>query len=168
MTDVSVDERVREVLERLGVPYERVPCDPALADTAQFCAAYGYALDESANTILVHGKSDPPRMAACVLLATTRLDVNRAVRTRLGVKKASFADPTLTEEVTGMTIGGVTPFALPAGLPLWVDARVVSRPRIVLGGGSRHWKVVGPPEMLLALPDVEVVEGLAVEVPAEA
>jgi prolyl-tRNA editing enzyme YbaK/EbsC (Cys-tRNA(Pro) deacylase) len=163
MTEATVDERVRQVLARLGVPYELFPCDPALADTAEFCEAYGYGLDESANTILVHGKSDPPRMAACVLLATTRLDVNRTVRTRLGVKKASFADPALTEEVTGMTIGGVTPFALRAGLPIWVDARVAARPRVVLGGGSRHWKVVAPPAILLALPDVEVVEGLAVE-----
>ncbi len=69
-----------------------MPCDPALADTAAFCEAYGYRLDESANTIVVIGKSDPPRYAACVVLANTRLDVNRAVRSRLGVKKASFAD----------------------------------------------------------------------------
>src|SRR5262249_35081278 len=131
-----------------------------------FCEAYGYTLDESANTILAGGRGDPTRLAACVLLADTRLDVNRTVRTRLGVKKASFADPATTEAVTGMTIGGVTPFALPPGLPIWVDARVVERPRIVLGGGSRSWKVVGPPDLLLALPDVEVVEGLALATPA--
>ncbi len=153
------------MLTGLGPAYELVPCDPALADTAQFCEAYGYSLDESANTILVNGRGDPPRLAACVLLADTRLDVNRTVRTRLGVKKASFADPATTEAVTGMTIGGVTPFALPPGLPIWVDARVVARPRIVLGGGTRSWKVVGPPDLLLALPDVEVVEGLALAPP---
>jgi prolyl-tRNA editing enzyme YbaK/EbsC (Cys-tRNA(Pro) deacylase) len=161
----GVDQRVREVLVGLGPPYELVPCDPELADTALFCATYGYGLDESANTILVGGRGEPARLAACVLLADTRLDVNRTVRTRLGVKKASFADPATTEAVTGMTIGGVTPFALPPGLPIWVDARVVERPRVVLGGGSRSWKVVGPPDLLLALPDVEVVEGLAVPAP---
>ena len=80
-------------LDALGVPYELFPCDPALADTAAFCAAYGFDPDHSANTILVIGKSDPPRYAACVVLATTRLDVNRVVRDRLGTRKASFAPP---------------------------------------------------------------------------
>jgi prolyl-tRNA editing enzyme YbaK/EbsC (Cys-tRNA(Pro) deacylase) len=166
MTIEIVDERVREVPAGLGQPYELVACDPELADTAAFCAAYGYGLDESANTILVHGKVDPPKVAACVLLATTRLDVNRTVRKRLGVKKASFADPSLTVELTGMAIGGVTPFALPDGLPIWVDRRVTKCERIVLGGGSRSWKVVGPPSLLLALPGVEVVDDLAVAVEA--
>ena len=82
---------LRRHLDDLGVEYELVPCDPALADTAAFCATYGYRLDESANTIVVVGKADPPKYAACVALATTRLDVNRAVRRRLGTKKASFA-----------------------------------------------------------------------------
>jgi prolyl-tRNA editing enzyme YbaK/EbsC (Cys-tRNA(Pro) deacylase) len=161
----DVDRRVREVLAGLGPPYELVECDPALADTADFCAAYGYSLEESANCILVQGKVDPPRLAACVLLATTRLDVNRTVRTRLGVKKASFAGPDTTVAATGMAIGGVTPFALPPGLPVWVDGRVMALPRVVLGGGSRSWKVVGPPALLTALPDVEVVEGLALDPP---
>jgi prolyl-tRNA editing enzyme YbaK/EbsC (Cys-tRNA(Pro) deacylase) len=166
----GVDHRVRDVLAGLGVPYELVECDPARADTADFCAAYGYALDESANCILVLGKVpgdiDSPRLAACVLLATTRLDVNRTVRTRLAVKKASFADPDTTVAATGMAIGGVTPFALPAGLPIWVDSRVMALRRVVLGGGSRSWKVVGPPALLTALPGVEVLDGLALDVPA--
>jgi prolyl-tRNA editing enzyme YbaK/EbsC (Cys-tRNA(Pro) deacylase) len=162
----DVDHRVRDVLAGLGVPFDLVACDPALADTADFCAAYGYALDESANCILVQGKVDPPRLAACVLLASTRLDVNRTIRTRLAVKKASFADPDTTVAATGMAIGGVTPFALPAGLPIWVDSRVMALPRVVLGGGSRSWKVVGPPALLTALPGVEVVDGLALDVPA--
>src|SRR5262245_36129288 len=148
----GAEEKVRAHLERLGIDHEIVPCDPALADTAAFCAAYGYAPEDSANTIVVIGKSDPPRYVACVVLATTRLDVNRAVRKRLGVKKASFADPDQTRDLTGMLIGGVTPFGLPADLPIWVDARVVERPRIVLGGGSRSCKVVGPPTLLTAQP----------------
>ena len=100
---------------------------------------------------------------ACVVLATTRLDVNRAVRTRLGVKKASFADPEQTRAITGMLIGGVTALGLPEGLPIWVDSRVVARPRIILGGGSRSCKVVGPPTLLTAQADVEVIEDLALE-----
>ena len=83
--------RLLAVLEPLGIAYQLFGCDPALADTAAFCAAYGFAPDESANTILVIGKSDPPRYAACVVLAPNRLDVNRVVRDRLGTRKASFA-----------------------------------------------------------------------------
>jgi prolyl-tRNA editing enzyme YbaK/EbsC (Cys-tRNA(Pro) deacylase) len=163
VTDAA-EQRVRDHLIRLGVDHEIVACDPALADTAAFCAAYGYSPDESANTIIVVGKSDPPRYVACVVLATTRLDVNRAVRTRLGVKKASFADQEQTRAITGMLIGGVTALGLPDGLPIWVDARVVEQPRIVLGGGSRSCKVVGPPALLTAQAAVEVVPDLAIDV----
>ena len=109
----------------LGVAYELFACDPALADTAAFCAAYGFAPEDSANTIVVIGKSDPPRYAACVMLAPNRLDVNRAVRDRLGTRKASFAPAEETAAITGMEIGGVTVFGLPRDLPIWVDARVM-------------------------------------------
>jgi prolyl-tRNA editing enzyme YbaK/EbsC (Cys-tRNA(Pro) deacylase) len=158
----SIEQAVRGCLDRLGLPYEMVPCDPEKADTAAFCATYGYALEDSANTIIVVGKSDPARYVACVVLATTRLDVNRVVRSRLGTRKASFADAEQTSGLTGMAIGGVTPFGLPADLPLWVDDRVMKRPRIILGGGSRSCKVLGPPTLLTALPNVEVVADLAV------
>jgi prolyl-tRNA editing enzyme YbaK/EbsC (Cys-tRNA(Pro) deacylase) len=153
--------RLEAALEPLGVAYELFPCDPALADTAQFCAAYGFSPDESANTIVVVGKADPRRYAACIVLATHRLDVNRTVRDRLGTRKASFAGPDETRELTGMEIGGVTPFGLPDGLPVWIDADVMVRPRIILGGGSRSWKVMSTPALLQALPGAEVVEGLA-------
>jgi prolyl-tRNA editing enzyme YbaK/EbsC (Cys-tRNA(Pro) deacylase) len=142
-------------------------CDPALADTAAFCAAYDFAPEDSANTIVVIGKSDPPVYAACVVLATHRLDVNRVVKQRLGTRKASFASPDETRALTGMEIGGVTAFGLPAGLPLWVDAAVMDRERIVLGGGSRSWKVIAPPAILRTLPNVEVVTDLAAPRPAE-
>jgi prolyl-tRNA editing enzyme YbaK/EbsC (Cys-tRNA(Pro) deacylase) len=156
-------DRLIAALEPLGVAYELFACDPALADTAAFCAAYGFSPDESANTFLVIGKSDPPRYAACVTLAPYRLDVNRAVRDRLGTRKASFAPSESTRDITGMEIGGVTVFGLPPELPIWVDARVMARERIVLGGGSRSWKVIATPAILAALPSVEVVEGLATE-----
>ncbi len=148
-------------LDPLGIAYELFPCDPALADTAAFCAAYGFAPDDSANTILVIGKSDPPRYAACVVLATDRLDVNRAVRDRLGTRKASFAPAESTREITGMEIGGVTVFGLPDGLPVWVDGQVMTRDRVVVGGGSRSWKVILAPGVLRSIPGVEVVEVLA-------
>lgn len=156
-------ERLVAALEPLGVPYELFPCDPALADTAAFCAAYGFAPADSANTILVIGKSDPPRYAACLVLAPNRLDVNRTVRDLLGTRKASFAPSESTRDITGMEIGGVTVFGLPPELPIWVDARVMARKRIVLGGGSRSWKVLAAPSILSALPRVEVVEGLATD-----
>lgn len=148
-------------LRSLSVPYELFPCDPGLADTAAFCAAYGFDPEDSANTIVVIGKSEPPRYAACVTLAPYRLDVNRTVRDRLGTRKASFAPADSTAELTGMQIGGVTVFGLPPRIPIWVDSRVMSRERIVLGGGSRSWKVIAAPAILLALPSVEVVDGLA-------
>lgn len=141
--------------------YELFACDPELADTAAFCAAYGFAMEDSANTIVVIGKSNPPVYAACIVLATHRLDVNRVVKQRLGTRKASFASQDETRALTGMAIGGVTAFGLPDGLPLWVDAAVMTRDRIVLGGGSRTWKVIAPPSILLTLPGVDVVEGLA-------
>ena len=164
----EIERRVRDTVAPLA-DVEVVDCDPALADTAEFCAAYGYDLDDSANAIVVIGKPSGadavPTYVACVVLASTRLDVNRAVRKRLGTKKASFAPADVTAELTGMAIGGVTPFALPADLPLWIDARVMERERIVVGGGSRAAKVVGPPSMLLTVPGAEVVDDLAQPVP---
>jgi prolyl-tRNA editing enzyme YbaK/EbsC (Cys-tRNA(Pro) deacylase) len=160
---MTVADDVRRQLDALGIPYELMDCDPDLADTAAFCTAYGVPLEDSANTIVVAGRADPPRYAACVVLATTRLDVNRAVKQRLGVRKASFAAPEETRELTGMELGGVTVFGLPPGLPLWVDSRVMQRDRIVLGGGDRTCKVAAAPSILLALPNVEVIDGLALE-----
>jgi prolyl-tRNA editing enzyme YbaK/EbsC (Cys-tRNA(Pro) deacylase) len=159
----SADTVLRRQLDQFGVPYELIACDPALADTAAFCHAYGYSPEDSANTIVVIGKSQPPTYAACVVLATTRLDVNRTVKQRLGVRRASFASAEETVGLTGMMIGGVTVFGLPADLPIWVDERVMSRPQIVLGGGSRSWKVVAPPDILRHLPNVEIVPALALE-----
>ena len=163
--EARVTAAAAAIAASLGAEHRILPCDPALADTAQFCEAYGYSLDDSANTIVVTAKSDPPRHVACVALATTRLDVNGLIRRRLEARKASFAGAGDTVELTGMEIGGVTAFGLPAGLPLWVDSAVMERKRIVLGGGSRSWKVIAPPSILLTLPDVEVVEGLAAAAP---
>ncbi len=157
---------VLEHLEALGVEYEVVDCDPALADTAAFCEAYGYSPDDSANAILVVGKSEERPMACCLVLASTRLDVNGAVRKRLGTRKASFAgaDETI-ERSGGMQIGGVTPFGLPTDLGVWVDAAVGQRERVIVGGGSRDRKILVPPSSLLAIEGAELVEGLAKVVP---
>jgi prolyl-tRNA editing enzyme YbaK/EbsC (Cys-tRNA(Pro) deacylase) len=149
------------VLDRLGVPYELVACDPEFADTAQFCARYGYPADHAGNTIIVASKKEPRRFAACVVTATTRLDVNRTVRDLLGVSKLSFASAEEMRQLTGMTVGGVTVFGLPDGLPLFVDARVAGLEYVILGTGGRHGKIKAAPAVLLRLPGVRVVEGLA-------
>lgn len=152
---------MRSALEAIGLPYEALPCEPEFADTAAFCERYGVAPEDSANTIIVAGKGEPRRYAACVVLATTRLDVNGAVRTRLGVRKASFASAEETGELTGMSIGGVTPLTLPDDLPVWVDDRVMSRETIVLGGGSRSLKIRVAPQVFERMPAAEIVPGLA-------
>jgi prolyl-tRNA editing enzyme YbaK/EbsC (Cys-tRNA(Pro) deacylase) len=154
-----VDPGVQKVLDGIDVGWEIVACDPALADTANFVQAYGYSLEDSANTIVVIGKSDPSRYAACVVLANTRLDVNRAVKQKIGAR-ASFASGEDVERMTGMKIGGVTPIGI-TDIPIWVDARVMTREKIILGGGNRSSKILTPPSIFLALPNVEVVEGLA-------
>lgn len=156
-----MNDPVLDAAGAIGHPYQVVECDPDLADTAAFCEAYGFGLDQSANAIVVVGKSDPRIYVACLVLATTRLDVNGAVRRRLGVKKASFASADETIDLTGMTIGGVTPYGLPAGMPLWIDARVMDVEQVIVGGGSRDRKLLVPPASLAALPGAEVVDDLA-------
>jgi prolyl-tRNA editing enzyme YbaK/EbsC (Cys-tRNA(Pro) deacylase) len=157
----DIEQRVVDALERTGLPYEAMPCEPDFADTAAFCERYGVAPEDSANTIVVVGKADPRVYVACVVLATNRLDVNGVVKRRLGIRKVSFASAEETADLTGMMIGGVTALALPPGLPLWVDERVMARPTIVLGGGSRSLKIRVAPEVLRHLPATEVVPELA-------
>ena len=156
-----MSDTVIEAAEATGQTYQLVPCDPDLADTAAFCAAYGYGLDQSANAILVVGKSEPRVYAVCLVLAITRLDVNGVVRRRFGVKKASFASADETIEITGMQIGGVTPYGLPAGLPIWIDSRIMDIDQVIVGGGSRDRKLLVPPASLAALPEAQVIEDLA-------
>jgi prolyl-tRNA editing enzyme YbaK/EbsC (Cys-tRNA(Pro) deacylase) len=166
VTEDRSDDRAIEVdvlasVEATGEPYETLEIDPDLADTAAFCERYGYPPEASGNCILVASRDDPPLVAACLALATTKLDVNKRVRRLLGVRKLSFASPELTRELTGMQIGGVTPFGLPADLPLFLDARVAGLDRVVVGGGSRSLKLVVAPAALTAVGGI-YVEDLAV------
>jgi prolyl-tRNA editing enzyme YbaK/EbsC (Cys-tRNA(Pro) deacylase) len=153
---------VETALENISTPYEVFSCDPDLADTAAFCDAYGFAPEECANTIVVIGKSDPPVYVACVVLATTKLDVNKTVSKKLGVKRCSFANGEQTAELTGMMIGGVTAIGLPGDLALWIDSAVMNQERIVLGGGNRSSKLLCAPKLLEEMPNSEVVENLAI------
>ena len=160
MTDLDPGAIVRAALD--GIDHEIIPCDPELADTAAFCRAYDVPLRRSANTIVVASRRPPGRLAVCVVLATHRLDVNRRVRDRLGVSKVSFATADQTMALTGMAIGGVSPFGLPDEVPLWIDADVLDEPWVVVGGGSRSFKVKVAPGVLTALPNGTVVDQLAV------
>jgi prolyl-tRNA editing enzyme YbaK/EbsC (Cys-tRNA(Pro) deacylase) len=147
----SAEQTVLTAIDRLGMPYEVITIDPTYADTAAFCEHYGYPLDQSANTIVVASKKEPKQFAACVVLATTQLDVNRRVKNLLGVSKASFATAEEMKVLTGMEVGGVTPFALPAGVPLYVDERIMQLEWIILGGGGRTKKIKISPEVFTQL-----------------
>jgi len=157
----AASNAVTSELNKLKVDYEVMPCDPDLADTVSFCENYGISPQDSANAILVVGKSDPKIFTLCLLLATHKLDVNGVVRKKLGTKKASFADAEETENLTGMIVGGVTPFGLPSSLPIWVDKAVMERTSIIVGGGSRDQKIKINPNNLLNLTNLEVIENLA-------
>jgi prolyl-tRNA editing enzyme YbaK/EbsC (Cys-tRNA(Pro) deacylase) len=99
------------------------------------------------------------------VLATTRLDVNHAVKKLMNASRVSFASAEETKDLTGMLIGGVTVFALPDGVPIYVDERVMAPDWIIVGGGGRSTKVKLAPEALRRLPNVTVVSGLASEMP---
>ncbi|HSM00887.1 MAG TPA: YbaK/EbsC family protein [Acidimicrobiia bacterium] len=157
----DVERAVIADLVRLDADYEAFPIEPEFADTAAFCERYGFAQDESANAIVIASKKPAGVNAMCLALATTRLDVNHRVRDLLGVRKLSFATPEQTRELTGMEIGGVTPFGLQRVLPTYVDDRIVALPRCIVGGGSRSMKVSVDPEVFARMEGVEVVAGLA-------
>jgi prolyl-tRNA editing enzyme YbaK/EbsC (Cys-tRNA(Pro) deacylase) len=153
--------RIRAFLEQTGQPFEVLPCDPELADTAVFCDHYGVALENSANAILVRSKTGDKKFVVCVLLATDRLNTNHTVRKKMGARKVSFASADETCEITGMEIGGVTPLCLPHDLPIWIDEAVMQCQYVVLGGGNRSSKLKLGPQALLLQPSAEVVAALA-------
>jgi prolyl-tRNA editing enzyme YbaK/EbsC (Cys-tRNA(Pro) deacylase) len=135
--------------------------DPALADTAAFCEKYEVALTESANCVVVAGRREgQTRMAACMVLATTRADVNGLVKRELDVRKASFAAMDTAVELTGMEYGGITPLGLPADWPVFVDAAVAAAPQVVIGSGVRRSKLTLPGAALARLPAASVLADL--------
>lgn len=148
-----------------ATPVERLrvaAIDPELADTANFCEAYGVPLEASANCVVIAARrGGETRLAACVVLATTRADVNGVVRRRLEARKASFALQEEAVRQTGMEYGGITPVGLPQEWPILVDAAVVAQPLVVVGSGLRRSKLVLPGAALAELPGAEVVDGLA-------
>ena len=156
----SAEELVIASLRNLGVSYELIDIDPAFADTAAFCEKYGYPAERSCNTIIVASKKEPRKYVACIVLANTHLDVNKRVTKLMGVPKASFASAEEMKALTGMHVGGVTPFTLPPGLHVYVDDRIMSLDWVILGGGGRGIKIKISPEALRRL-NAEVVADLA-------
>lgn len=155
---------VAETLKNFSIKYKVLECDPLLADTAAFCEHYGFTPEQGANTIVVTSrKVEPVQYAVCVVLASTRLDVNKKVCQLMGIKRASFADSDTTRNLTGMEIGGVVAIGVPPELPIYIDAAVMTQPEVVMGGGNRSSKLVLSPQELLKLPGAQVVEDLAKE-----
>ncbi|TAM81775.1 MAG: hypothetical protein EPN43_14055 [Jatrophihabitans sp.] len=143
-------------------PVLAAPIDPGLADTAAFCDRYRVELADSANCVVIAGRrGDALTYAACVVLATTRADVNTVVRKRLGARRASFAPMQDAVTLTGMEFGGITPVGLPAQWPLLVDAAVLAREVVVIGSGLRRSKLAVCGADLATLPSAEVIEALA-------
>lgn len=152
-------DTVGEAIKSLGIACEVVHCDPSLADTEAFCANYGIPRENAANAILVASKSEPKVYAVCLVLATTKIDVNHKVSKLLGVKRLSFASADETKEVTGQMIGGVTVFGL--SVPLYIDTRVMEREWVIVGGGDRSTKLKIPPPELRKIP-MAIVADIAI------
>jgi prolyl-tRNA editing enzyme YbaK/EbsC (Cys-tRNA(Pro) deacylase) len=142
-----------------------VEIDPAMADTAAMSEAYGVPMSAGANCVVVSGRrAGEERVAACVVRADTRADVNNVVKRRLDVRKASFLPMERAVEETGMEYGGITPVGLPLGAKQWrllVDAACLDIDVAVIGSGVRRSKLLLPGRRLADLPGAEVVEGLA-------
>ncbi len=135
--------------------------DPDLADTAAFCERYDVSPAESANCVVIVGRREgETRFAACVVLATTRADVNGVGRKALDVRKASFASTDVAVEQTAMEYGGITPIGLPAGWPVLIDAAVAAASEVVVGSGVRKSKLALAGSTLASLPGAIVVDGL--------
>ena len=158
----QLDPAVGQAIQSLGVTCEVLPCNPDWADTEVFCTNYNIPRDRAANTILVASKTEPKQYAACLVLATTKIDVNHAVSRLMGIKRLSFASADETKAVTGQSIGGVTVFALPETIPLYVDRRVMAAPDVIVGGGNRTTKIRLQPAELRRIPHVTISD-IAIE-----
>lgn len=149
---------VKEAIAELAVECFVAAIDPSKADTAEFCAAYEVPLEVSANCVLVAGRrAELSVMAACLVCATDRADVNRVIRKRLDVRKISFAGMDDAVRETGMEFGGITPIGLPPTWPILVDDAVAGLDMIVIGSGIRGSKIAIAGRSAAKLPNAEVL-----------
>jgi len=154
----DLDPAVQRELDALAIPYDVLPCNPDWADTDVFCANYDIPRENAANTILVAAKTEPRRYFACLVTASMKLDVNHKISKLIGIKRLSFASAEETKDVTGQLIGGVTVFGLPESVPLYIDAAVMDRQYVIVGGGNRSTKIKIAPEHLIKLPRATVAD----------
>lgn len=154
-----VGDPVRRYIDRKGGAGLWVAeIDPDLADTAAFCDHYEIGLDVSANCVVVEAKrADRVWHAACLVLATTRADVNGIVRKHVGARKVSFASMDTAVALTGMEYGGITPVGLPPDWPILIDRNVVDQQRVIIGSGIRGSKLLAASDVLAALPAAVVL-----------
>jgi prolyl-tRNA editing enzyme YbaK/EbsC (Cys-tRNA(Pro) deacylase) len=158
-TQVLEGLRALALTDEVGV----VEIDPTLSDTAATQDAYGLEVHTLANCVIVSGRREgEERIAACLVPASTRADINNLVKRRLDVRKASFLPRERAVELTGMEFGAITPVGLPAGWPIYVDETITATQLVVVGSGIRKSKLIVPGELFARLPDVEIVPGLGI------
>jgi prolyl-tRNA editing enzyme YbaK/EbsC (Cys-tRNA(Pro) deacylase) len=146
-------------LDAVGV----VEIDPELSDTAKSQEAFQLPPESLANCVIVGGKRQgSERLAACIVLFTTRADVNGVVRRHLDVRKASFLSMDRAVELTGMQYGGINPIGLPDGWPILIDRRVAETDIVLIGSGIRGSKLLLPGRLLADLPAAEIIDGLGI------
>lgn len=139
-----------------GVSVSKI--DPSLADTAAFCEHYGIGMEISANCVVVEAKrADKTWYAACMILATTRADVNGIIRRQLNARKISFAPMDRAVSLTNMEYGGITPIGLPNDWPVLVDTEVANKDYIVIGSGIRKSKLLIPGRLFSSLPNTTIM-----------
>lgn len=131
----------------------------SLADTAAFCAHYGIGMDVSANCVIVEAKrAERVWYAACIILATTRADINGIIRKHLDARKLSFAPMETAVSLTKMEYSGITPIGLPGDWPILIDSAVMKKQHVVVGSGVRASKLLVPTKLVASLPNVEILD----------
>ena len=161
MSSTAIEQTVISSLQATGASYQILDIDPKYADTLEFCKQYDYRVEECGNTIIVRSKRGEKKFSACVVRGSDRLDVNRRVKALMQVSRLSFASSDETRELTGMEIGGVTPFDLPNDIVIYVDAKVMQLDSVILGSGSRSSKIKVAPSVFEQLLNTEIIEGLS-------
>jgi len=155
---MQLDPNVQRAVDELAISCEVLACNPEWADTELFCANYNIPRDHAANAILIAAKTEPKKYAVCLVLATTKIDVNHKLSKLMGIKRLSFAQAEETKAVTGQAIGGVTVFGLPPEIPLYIDNSVMTKDYAIVGGGNRSSKIRIAPSELLKIPSASVAD----------
>jgi prolyl-tRNA editing enzyme YbaK/EbsC (Cys-tRNA(Pro) deacylase) len=166
MNETILHPKVSATLARYDIKHRATECDPQYADTASYCEHYNLPPGEGANTIIVATKTEPVRYAACIVLPTTKLDVNKCVRQLMGMRKLSFASAEQTVALSDMQIGGVVAIGLPEDVPVYIDDAVFALPEVLLGGGNRSSKLLLDPQELLKMPQAKRIHGLGIPPPS--